>query len=105
MGEFIYYLGWEWINLCLEEVAVMWWRVPRRFWAVVSVNLLTHPAFNLFVHRCEPTQLRLLVAELLVFVVEAVALAAIYRWRWRECAVASLVMNLTSYATGLAIYW
>lgn len=98
------YLAWEWINIALEYSAVAWVRLPRLFWAVVGVNLATHPVFMLLLDRFGREPLFILGCEVVIPVVEWLLLMAAYgRARWRHLLGMSMLMNAVSYVTGLLI--
>jgi len=78
--------------------------MPRFFLAVVAVNLLTHPVFTLVLHVVGYGIGSMLACELVIFVVEAAALTAIYgKSRWRRVTLAAFVMNAASFCTGLLL--
>ena len=102
MRTLLYFIAWEWINIALEYAASAWVKLPRWFWAVVAVNLATHPAFML-VLACFGRSAQVVVpCEILITVVEAILLATMYGFnRWWLFAGASLLMNGASYLTGV----
>lgn len=105
-----HFLAWEWINIALEYTTVAWVRLPRLFLAVVGVNLLTHPVLMCLLdftsrHVASSDDWGMIVVlELIVFLVEWACLTAVYGWsKLKTCAVTSFVMNLVSFATGVAL--
>ena len=98
-------LAWEWINIAIEFTTVSWTRLPRLFWAVVGVNLLTHPVFMLMLPVLNGETSTVLVCEFVIVLVEWACLVAIYGWsRFRLCGVMALTMNAVSYITGLPLW-
>jgi len=110
METALYFLAWEWINIALEYTSVAWVRLPRLFWAVVGVNILTHPML-MFLLQCvfdnpsfNEAPGTIAVCECVVFIVEWACLTAAYgRARAKLCAGAALLMNSVSFATGVAL--
>ena len=101
----VYYAAWEWLGISLEFTAGAWARLPRFFWAVVGVNLSTHPLFVVLLETVGGrSPAFVLPCEAAICLVEWGLLCAIYRGRgrWRLLAV-SLAMNVTSYLTSLLI--
>lgn len=106
MSDFLYYLGWEIINISLEYTAVAWasGRLRRLFLAVVGVNLATHPLFvrALFVWGRDPAFIAL--CEVAILFLEWSLLVAVYGVRrWRVLFPVALAMNAASLGTGLLI--
>lgn len=98
------YLAWEWINIAIEYSAVAWTRLPKLFWAVVGVNLVTHPVFVFLLERFGRDPLFILGCEAVIPVVEWLLLMVAYgRIRWRLLLGVSFLMNAVSYVTGLLI--
>ena len=96
--------AWEWINIAIEFTTVSWTRLPRLFWAVVGVNLLTHPVFMLALPVLNGETSTVLICEFVIALVEWACLVAVYGWsRFRLCGVMALTMNAVSYITGLPI--
>ena len=100
-----YWIALEWINVSLEYTAVCWVKLPRLFLAVLAVNLATHPAFMVFLPRFHGNFLRVLAAEMVIWLVEGIVLAIIYR---RKAGIPFLffmafLMNTVSYGTGLLL--
>ena len=104
MGNVLYYLAWEWINIALEYTTVTWTRLPRLFWAVTGVNLITHPVLMFLLGRFGRDPFFVLGCEIVIPWVEWLMLMAVYgRARWRLLLGMSLLMNAVSYVTGLLI--
>lgn len=104
MGTVLYYLAWEWVNIALEYTAVAWARLPRLFWAVVGVNLVTHPILMFLLERFGRDPLFILGCEFVIPVVEWLMLIGVYgRARWRLLLGVAVLMNAVSYLTGLLI--
>ena len=104
MSLLAYVLAWEWINIALEYTAVSWTRLPYLFWSVVGVNLVTHPILMLLLGKFGYSTAFVLPCEVAIVGVEALLLMAIYGFRrWRKMLGISLLMNVTSYVTGLLI--
>ena len=104
MDEVLYYLAWEWINIAIEYTAAAWARLPRLFWAVVGVNLVTHPIFMCLLAVFGRAPGFILTCEVVIPIVEWLLLMAFYgRIRWRLLLGVSLLMNAVSYGTGLLI--
>ena len=100
----LYYLAWEWINIAVEYTSVAWARLPHLLWAVVGVNLVTHPAFVLLLECFGRSPCFVIPCEIAIVAVEFALLAAIYGFaRWRLLLAASFVMNATSYGTGVLL--
>ena len=100
----LYYLAWEWINIALEYTTVAWIRLPRLFWAVVGVNLVTHPVFMFLLERFGRDPLFIFGCETMIPIIEWLLLMVAYgRSRWRQLLGMSLLMNAVSYVTGLLI--
>ena len=104
MNQVAYFFAWEWINIALEYTAVSWTRLPHLFWSVVGVNLVTHPILILLIEKFGRATTFVLPCEVVIVVVEALLLMVIYGFRrWRKMLGLSLLMNVTSYVTGLLI--
>lgn len=104
MESILYWLAWEWINISLEYTAVAWARLPRLFWAIVGVNLVTHPVFMFLLERFGRAPLFILGCESAIPVVEWLLLMVVYgRARWRLLLGVSVLMNAVSYGTGLLV--
>ena len=104
MGAILYCLAWEWINVALEYTAVAWARLPRLFWAVTGVNLVTHPVFMFLLERFGRDPLFVLGCEIVIPLAEWLMLTAVYgRLRWRLLLGVSVLMNAVSYGTGLLV--
>ncbi len=104
MEEIICYLAWEWINISLEYTAVAWARLPRLFWAVAGVNLVTHPVFMFLLEMVGRDAGFMFVCELGIFLVEWLLLVVVYgRDRWRLLGGMTLLMNAVSLISGLLI--
>ena len=104
MNFWTYFLAWEWINIALEYTAVAWTRLPHLFWSVVGVNLVTHPILMLLIDKFGRSMAFVLPCEVAIVGVEALLLMAIYGFRrWRKMLGLALLMNATSYVTGLLI--
>ena len=97
-------LMWEWINIALEYTSVAWVRLPRFWFAVVCVNLLTHPLLMCMLNRFGHGTGFVLACEGGVVLVEWLVLVAAYGRRrlWFLGGVA-LWMNAVSYATGVLL--
>ena len=106
MKAFCWFLAWEWINIALEYTVTAWVRLPRWFLAVVTVNLMTHPAFMLALEVFGRSTPLVLSCEVAIVLAEALMLMAAYgSRRGRLLFSASLLMNGASYFTGLLISW
>ena len=87
----------------LIELGVLWLLLERRrcvLWSSVVVNVLTNVPLNLWFQHHETTWTALLVAELLVFVIEALW----YRWfagQWYQALVYAFLCNAISFLLGL----
>ena len=104
MNFWTYLFAWEWVNIALEYTAVSWTRLPHLFWSVVGVNLVTHPILILLIEKFGRSTAFVLPCEVAIVGVEALLLMAIYGFRrWRKMLGISLLMNITSYVTGLLI--
>ena len=104
MNFWTYFFAWEWINIALEYTAVAWTRLPHLFWSVVGVNLVTHPILMLLIDKFGRSMAFVLPCEVAIVGVEALLLMAIYGFRrWRKMLGLALLMNATSYVTGLLI--
>ena len=104
MNLLTYFVAWEWINIALEYTAVAWTRLPHLFWSIVGVNLVTHPILILLIEKFGRSTAFVLPCEVAIVGVEALLLMAIYGFRrWRKMLGISLLMNVTSYVTGLLI--
>ena len=104
MNTFAYFFAWEWINIALEYTAVSWTRLPHLFCSIVGVNLVTHPILILLIEKFGRSMAFVLPCEVAIVGVEALLLMAIYGFRrWRKMLGISLLMNATSYVTGLLI--
>ena len=102
MSVLVQFVVWEWINIALEYTAVSWARLPRLFWAVVGVNLVTHPAFTFLLDRFGTELGLVLPCEAVIFLVEWALLVVLYgRARWRRLGVVAFTMNAVSYGTGV----
>ena len=100
-----FWIALEWINVSLEFSSVCWVRLPRLFWAVLAVNLVTHPAFMVLLPRLGNDFLRVLAAEIVIWLVEGTLLAVIYR---RKAGISFLffvafLMNAVSYFIGILL--
>ena len=105
MNAFLYYLAWEWINISLEYMVTAWVKLPRWFWAVVIVNLATHPAFMLVLARFGRSFPLVLSSEIVIALFEAMLLMLMYGFRrGRFLLAASFLMNMASYLTGVLIW-
>ena len=128
MSAILHILVWEWINIALECAATAWVRLPRFPLAVAGVNLVTHPMLMLLLSIWGREPRVVLPLEAVVVVAEWAMLCALYRGRdrrdpavgspgelappcdraearptsWFLFAV-SLIMNATSYGTGLLL--
>ena len=97
-------LAWEWLNFALEYTATARVELPRWGWAVLAVNLASHPAL-MAVLECRGDGLRtVLWAEAAVVLLEWGLLALFYRKRRSVRALGGIAlwMNAVSFATGLA---
>jgi len=104
MKALLYCLAWEWINIALEYTSVAWVRLPRLFWAVVGVNLITHPAFVVLLERFGRSPGFVVPCEVAIFAIEFLLLVLIYGGaRWRLLLIVALLMNAVSYGTGLLL--
>ena len=104
MESILYWLAWEWINISLEYTAVAWVRLPRLFWAVAGVNLVTHPVLVFLLERFGRDPFYILGCEIVIPFAEWLMLMAVYgRARWRLLLGISFLMNAVSYVTGLLI--
>lgn len=104
MMTFLYYLAWEWINLAVEYTAVSWVKLPRFFWAVAFVNLVTHPAFVLLLERFGRAPSFVVPCEVVIVGVEFALLLLVYgRAHWRLLLLTAFIMNAVSYTTGLLV--
>lgn len=104
MSALLYFGVWEWINIALEYTASAWVKLPRWFWAVVVVNLATHPAFMLVLARFGRSLLLVLSCEIAIALFEAMLLMSMYGFRrWRLLLAVSFLMNAASYLTGVLI--
>ena len=104
MNTFAYFVAWEWINIALEYTAVSWTRLPHLFWSIVGINLVTHPILVLLIEKFGRATAFVLPCEGGIVVMEALLLMALYGFRrWRKMLGISLLMNATSYVTGLLI--
>jgi len=104
METCIYYLAWEWINVSVEFTTVAWARLPRLFWAVTGVNLVTHPVLMVLLDRFGHAPSLILGCEFVIPVVEWLLLMAVYgRSRWRLLLGMSVLMNVVSCTTGVLI--
>ena len=104
MKALLYCLAWEWINIAVEYTSVAWVRLPRLFWAVVGVNLITHPVFVVLLERFGRAPGFVVPCEMAIFVMEFLLLVLIYgAARWRLLLIAALLMNAVSYGTGLLL--
>ena len=87
----------------LIELGVLWLLLERRrrvLWSSVAVNVLTNVPLCLWFLHYETTWTSMLVAELLVFGVEALW----YRWfvgQWCQAFVYAFLCNAISYLLGL----
>ena len=81
-------------------------RLPRWFLAVAIVNIVTHPVFTLALHVFGRSTPFVLSCEVAIFLAEALMIMAAYGFqRGRLLFAASLLMNGTSYFTGLLLSW
>ena len=128
MSAILHILVWEWINIALECTATAWVRLPRFPLAVAGVNLVTHPMLMLLLSTWGREPRVVLPLEAAVVVAEWAMLCALYRGSGRRgpavgslgelappCGRAearpsirflfavSLLMNATSYGTGLLL--
>ena len=92
-------------NIALEHAAPAGWVGSRRWMrAVVAVNLATHPLFTLALAHFGMSLSVILPCEVAIVFLEWVILLSFYG---RYCAsrlfFASIVMNATSYLTGVLI--
>ena len=79
-------------------------RLPRLFWAVVGVNLITHPAFVVLLERFGRPPGCVVPCEVAIFAIEFLLLVLIYGGaRWRLLLIVALLMNAVSYGTGLLL--
>lgn len=80
----------------------------RYFWlSLISVNLATNPAFNIFLTIFDPTRKYILLEigfELSIIIIEAGLLYLIYRKEFNKLLLLSTIMNLISYGIGLLIF-
>lgn len=101
---FFYYAAWEFINVALEYTATAWVRLPHWFWAIVGVNLATHPLFMFLLERFGREPLFVLACEGVIWTVECILLMLLYRKAPKGRLIAAgVVMNAVSYAIGLMI--
>ena len=101
---FAYYAAWEWLGISLEYTAGSWARLPHFFWAVVGVNLSTHPLFVFILHTVSRESMFVFACEVVICLVEWGILCLIYRRHLRSrLLLVSLIMNATSYLTSLLI--
>lgn len=104
MSALLYFAAWEWINIALEFTASARVKLPRWFWAVVAVNLATHPAFVFVLARLGRSLPVTLACEAAIVLSEAMLLMLMYGFgEWRLLLKASFLMNLASYLTGVFI--
>lgn len=104
MKDIFYYLAWEWVNISLEYTAVAWVRLPRLFWAVAGVNLVTHPVFMFLLEWYDYSFTFILVCEAIIPFVECLILMIAYgRARWRMLLGIAVLMNAVSFGVGLLI--
>lgn len=105
MSKCLWYLAWEWINISLEYTVTSWIRFPKWFLAVVTVNLVSHPALMIVLGHFGHNPCVLFPAEATVVLLETVLLCLFYRRQTSFARIAgiSLLMNATSFATGLAL--
>ena len=104
MSALLYFAAWEWINIALEYTATAWVKLPRWFWAVVVVNLATHPAFMFVLARFGRSLPLVFACEIAIALFEALLLVLMYGCRrWRKFLGVSFVMNGASYLTGVAL--
>lgn len=106
MNDFLYYLGWEIINISLEYTAASWAanRLRRLFLAVVAVNLATHPLFTWALDTWGRDGSFVALCEIGIFFVEWAMLVAVYgRSRWKLLLLLALAMNAASLGTGLLL--
>ena len=96
------FLAWEWIKIALEYTAVAWTKLPRLGWAVIGVNLVTHPVFVLLLGVFGSETVFVVSCEAVIFAIECALLVACYGLkRWRFLALVAFVMNAASYLTGI----
>ena len=102
MFMLVHYAAWEWLGISLEYTAGAWARLPRFFWAVVGVNLATHPLFTVLLNTVSCGAMFILICEIVICFVEWGLLCLVYRQqpRLRLLAV-SATMNITSCLTSL----
>lgn len=104
METLVRFIVWEWVNIALEYAASAWTKLPRFGWAVIGVNLFTHPAFTLLLELYGREAVFVIVCEIVIFLVEWVLLTAFYGIaRWRFLIFVSFIMNAVSCCTGLLI--
>jgi hypothetical protein len=123
MSAILHILVWEWINIALECTATIGVRLPRFPLAVAGVNLVTHPMLMLLLSIWGREPRVVLPLEAAVVVAEWAMLCALYRGRAEEVPLprasrprpdnarptgrflfaVSLLMNATSYGTGLLL--
>lgn len=105
MSKCLWYLAWEWINISLEYTVTSWIRFPKWFWVVMTVNLVSHPALMFLLGRFGHNPRVLFPAEATVVLLETALLYLFYRRQASLVRIAgiSLLMNATSFATGLAL--
>lgn len=113
MSAILHILVWEWINIALECTATIGVRLPRFPLAVAGVNLVTHPMLMLLLSIWGREPRVVLPLEAVVVMAEGAMLCALYRGREGEdppsrvsgrfLFAVSLLMNATSYGTGLLL--
>ena len=104
MSAILSFLAWEWINIAIEFAATAWVRLPRWFFAIIGVNLATHPMFTFLLGLFGCSTAFVLSCEAVIVCVEAFLLMSIYWFdKWRRLFAVSLIMNGASYLTGVFI--
>lgn len=98
---FLWFMAGEWLTLALEYASTAWVKLPHWFWAVMSVNLLTHPALMYVVMRLGASSAVVLTGEVSVVLIEGAVLSVLYRrrWSWWRLFAVSAWMNAVSYFT------
>ena len=91
-------LPWYVLGLAALKLA-RWWKALL---LGAGVNVATHPLLWWFL-RPHPSLLRVTVAEVLAWTVEALLLLAFVRRSWWLLAVLSAGANATSFVIGLAV--
>lgn len=102
METLVRFIVWEWVNIALEYAASAWTKLPRFGWAVIGVNLFTHPVFVLLLGVFGSETVFVVSCEAVIFAIEWALLVACYGLkRWRLLALVAFVMNAASYLTGI----